>query len=683
MDVSKASSRDVNSSTNLKPNKPRAKYFFVLPILTLAVIIALTTIAFVKNREKITSSLLNSNILPQPKNLDFTTFKTDQEFKEYLAKGQDQTGYGLGDSRAFTTQAELRPDGNIDAKELQAPEGAAAPERISETNVQVKGIDEPDILKTDGNNIYYSKENNVFFPPVFRLTPINDKDIGAMPAPGRSSSQTISLKAFPPADLAKQGEIPTAGDLLLTKNTLVVFNNENKIIGYNVSDPAQPSEKWQIELADNSYLVNSRLFDNKIYFVTQNRILYDNPCPIKPLTNLEVACTDIYRPDVNIPADVTFHAFVLDPQNGEITKDISFVGSSGQSIIYLSAQSLYATYTYMEDIITYLYEFYNQDAKDLVPDSLLQKLAKIKEYDLSNQAKMVEYSTLWEEYLSSLNDNKRLEINTEVSNRMTNYAQSHARELEKTGLVKISLDDFTITASGSVPGQPLNQFSLDEYEKHLRIATTVGSSFMFGSSQTANDIYVLDNNLNITGSVQDLGQGERIYSARFIGNKGYLVTFKQIDPFFVLDLANPKKPAVKGELKIPGYSSYLHPIDDDIVLGIGREEQKVKLSMFDVSSAENPIEVDKYLLDEYFSEAVDNHHAFLLDDRHEIFFLPGSKGGYIFSYAGNKLALVKAIANIQPRRALYLDDYLYIAGDNKIIVLDEANWEQINQLDLN
>ena len=85
-----------------------------------------------------------------------------------------------------------------------------------------------------------------------------------------------------------------------------------------------------------------------------------------------------------------------------------------------------------------------------------------------------------------------------------------------------------------------------------------------------------------------MGKDERIYSARFIGDKGYLVTFKQVDPFYVLDLSNPKKPEIKGELKIPGYSSYLHPISDDLILGIGKEGSVVKVSLFDVSDPTNP-----------------------------------------------------------------------------------------------
>jgi uncharacterized secreted protein with C-terminal beta-propeller domain len=135
-------------------------------------------------------------------------------------------------------------------------------------------------------------------------------------------------------------------------------------------------------------------------------------------------------------------------------------------------------------------------------------------------------------------------------------------------------------------------------------------------------------------------------------------------------------------LKIPGYSSYLHPISKDKILGIGKENWQVKISLFDVAQAENPKELDKYILDESWSDILNTHHAFLLDKKHQVFFLPGSRGGYVFSYRNDKLGLVKAVSGISARRAIYLDDYLYIIADNEITVLNEINWEKIKELEI-
>ncbi len=206
--------------------------------------------------------------------------------------------------------------------------------------------------------------------------------------------------------------------------------------------------------------------------------------------------------------------------------------------------------------------------------------------------------------------------------------------------------------------------------------------FGMGQSESASDVYVLDKNLKIQGAVKDLGLTEKIYSVRFIQDKAYVVTFRQTDPFYVLDLANPNKPELKGELKIPGYSSYLHPITKDKILGIGKEGSQVKISLFDASSAQNPVEKDKYSLDEYWSDVLSTHHAFLLDSKHEIFFLPGGKGGYVFSYKNDKLSLAKVVSGISAKRAIYLNDYLYIIGDNKISVINEMDWQKVNELDL-
>jgi len=168
----------------------------------------------------------------------------------------------------------------------------------------------------------------------------------------------------------------------------------------------------------------------------------------------------------------------------------------------------------------------------------------------------------------------------------------------------------------------------------------------------------------------------------FIEDKGYLVTFKQVDPFYVLDLSNPKKPVMKGELKIPGYSSYLHPLAQNRILGVGQENGKVKVSLFDVSDPSNPKELDKYNLDEYWTDVSSTHHAFLQDKDHNIFFLPGGNNGYIFSYKNDKLSMEKAVSNVQARRALYINNYLYVVGTDKIVVVDENNWNRVGELQL-
>lgn len=601
-------------------------------------------------------------------------FSSEADFKSYLAKAELKY-YGFMDMEGIRAMPMVEAPLGLGEK--------AIPERVSETTVQVAGIDEPDIVKTDGKEIYFSPGETYYWGRVWT----------EMISSPQITGETKVIKAFPPEDLNLETKIEQRGDLLLTKNILVIFSGTN-IYGYDISQPKSPEKKWEIKLEEKNQILSARLYQDKIYLVTKTQIDTYRPCPIKPLSvggvPLEIKCLDIYHPTVPIPVDVTFTAMILEPASGKIEKNISFVGSSSDSILYMSENAIYVTYSYSGDFIAFYSRFFKEKAQDLVPAWFIEKLEKLTGYEISEQAKLTEFQVIFEQYKNSLSNDERLKMENEIQNRITDYFKENKRELEKTGIVKIGLEKFEIGNVGNVSGRPLNQFSLDEYKEHLRIATTIGESwrwagpigFFGGQQESANDVYILDKDLKITGSVQDLGLTERIYSVRFLEDKGYLVTFRQTDPFYVLDLSDPYKPELKGELKIPGYSSYLHPITKDKILGIGKEGANVKISLFDVEKPETPSEVAKYNLDEYWSDILNTHHAFLLDSKHEIFFLPGSKGGYVFSYQENKLELKKAVSGISARRAIYINDWLYIIADNKIVVLNEINWEKVKELEL-
>ena len=173
-------------------------------------------------------------------------------------------------------------------------------------------------------------------------------------------------------------------------------------------------------------------------------------------------------------------------------------------------------------------------------------------------------------------------------------------------------------ASGSVPGTLLNQFSMDEHEGFLRILTTTGSPWG-GGDLSATGLTVLeeqDDRLVQVGFVGGLGEGEQLFSARLMGDIGFAVTFRQIDPFYVLDLSDPRNPTVTGELKIPGVSTYLQQLDENRVLGIGQDATPegmtigVKMSIFDVSDPANPVETHVWTLENASSAAEWDHRAF-------------------------------------------------------------------------
>jgi hypothetical protein len=174
--------------------------------------------------------------------------------------------------------------------------------------------------------------------------------------------------------------------------------------------------------------------------------------------------------------------------------------------------------------------------------------------------------------------------------------------------------------SGDVRGFVLNQFSLSEHDGALRVATTDQPPWRANAEQRESESFVtvLGEKLNEIGRVGGLGRGERIFAVRFLGDRGYVVTFRQIDPLYTLDLSNPEKPAVRGELELLGFSSYLHPIGGDLLLGLGQDaneqgqSQGTQLSLFDVSDLSAPKRLHNEVLGRSTSSAAEyDHHAFL------------------------------------------------------------------------
>ena len=173
------------------------------------------------------------------------------------------------------------------------------------------------------------------------------------------------------------------------------------------------------------------------------------------------------------------------------------------------------------------------------------------------------------------------------------------------------------TASGSVPGEIHNQFSLSEHAGHLRVVATTGDRWSSDSESWVRVLAESDGKLTEVGSVGDIGRGERVQSVRFADDVGYVVTFRQVDPFYTIDLSDPTEPAVIGELKIPGFSSYLHPIGDGLVLGVGSDADDsgrvtgAKVSLFDVSDLADPREVAVWTAPDGWNDIGWDHRAFL------------------------------------------------------------------------
>ena len=629
------------------------KKIFILSF-GLIILFGILAVNFAMKREKSTSNV--SNVTKSK----IVKFSSDKEFSDYVSKNLNQN-YQYGGGRNMM--------------EIAAPTALSkavdSSGDYSTTNVQVLGIDEADIVKTNGTEIYYSPEM-----PAYRLMMM---PIDGYPAPQNKAEIKI-IGATPVSDIKSLGKIEDSGEMLLQDNVLIVFSDQkNKIQAYDIKDPKKPEKLWSMDIKENSEIVTSRMYKNTLYVVNRSNINKSNPCPLEPiiLNNRAISfnCMDIYHPNRDISIDSTYHVMSINPTNGEINNKMSFVGTNAETVIYMSENSMYVSYYFPLNEVDYFDKFIAQNS-DLFPSEIQDKVNKILNYDISNVSKQTEISMILQELIQNKNNDDQLKFNTEMQNRQKDFLSKHMREFERTEIVKIGVANLELQATGVVPGKLLNQFAMDEKDNNLRLAVTVSQQ-----NNSVSDVYVLNNKLNTIGGVKDLGKTERIYSVRFIDDKGYVVTFRQTDPFYVIDLKDPSNPQLKGELKIPGYSGYLHPISKDKILGVGKEDDKVKLSLFDVSNASNPTESAKYIIDDYYSEVLQTHKAFMMDSKNKIFFIPGTRGGYIFSYADDKLNLVKAISEARVKRAIKIDNYLYIVTDTKIIVLDEKTWEKTKELE--
>jgi len=282
------------------------------------------------------------------------------------------------------------------------------------------------------------------------------------------------------------------------------------------------------------------------------------------------------------------------------------------------------------------------------------------------------------------------------------------------------------TAGGEVPGHLLNQFSMDESGGDLRVATTV-EGYGNGGPYEYNNVFVLDRGMKTVGSLKYIAPGEKIYSTRFLGDRLYMVTFRRIDPLFVVDLSDPTNPGILGKLKIPGYSDYLHPYDATHIIGLGKETgtndwggvstSGLKLALFDVSDVNHPTEVDHVEIGDAGSdsEALRDHKAFLFSREKNLLVIPVREvqdiplkgmystssqkvwqGAYAFSVSPSAgFTLRGRITHSDDdssgyywgsgdavKRSLYIGDVLYTLSSDEIIATSLATMNPVREIPL-
>lgn len=520
-------------------------------------------------------------------------FGSYEELKKYLKESDERVsgpsrldfGFGrlggLGSPSAAPTMVAVSEAASSSFQSTRSSFPATSAD-YSTTNIQVEGVDEPDIVKTDGTYLYVVSHGRVLIlsahPPesarllsriepegsveeLFirgdRLVVLGRKYADAPPPMLPILPMVVPGFPNPPPEMV----VEPAG--YGTSRAYVKI--------YDVSRREAPT-LLQAVAADGDYF-DARLIGSHVYVVVNDPVRWFAGEVVMPRVTVDGSTSTVEAPEVgHFNATEYSYRFTT-----VLSVDLSGVREPGREVFLTGeTQTLYVS-------TDHIYVAHTESAPYLREES------------------------------------RRIRT---------------APPAEETVIHKIAIRDGEIryVASGTVPGHLLNQFSLDQHNGTLRVATTTGGVWSGGS---ANHIYTLDEGLNIIGRLENLAPGERIYSARFLGDRAYLVTFKKVDPLFVIDLADPRAPRVLGELKIPGYSDYLHPYDENHLIGIGKETiesetgdfawyQGLKLALFDVSNVSSPKERAKVVVGDRGtdSEALRDHKAFLFSRERSLLVLP-------------------------------------------------------------
>ncbi|MEU7527816.1 beta-propeller domain-containing protein [Saccharothrix sp. NPDC042600] len=476
--------------------------------------------------------------------------------------------YGFGNKGFLFAEGDVQ---SADARQAAPPETQTQQgKEHSTTNVHEQGVDEPDLVKTDGN----------------RVVSVVDGKLRVVDVASRALTGTLDL----PAGFASQ--------LLVRGDRALVVAGSTMVLERGIVDPGfAPEQGSTITLVDlketkviGSLTVNGRYLDARRIGDVVRVVVHSGPrLPwVYPdgtrseaealIRNREIAATaplEAWLPRYELTENNTKTSGTLVACE-RVSHPETHSGTSMLSVL---------TFDFPGDLGT-------GDAVSILADG------------------DTVYATDKSLYVA---DDHHLA--PDQNRRAPGVTAIHQFDIAQPGPPKH-------VASGQVTGSPLNQYSLSEHDGHLRIATTANNAAGIPeqppATQSAVSVLKKDGaTLKEVGKVDGLGIGERIYSVRFVGPVGYVVTFRQTDPLYTLDLSDPAKPRKVGELKITGYSSYLHPAGDGRLIGVGQEAddqgrvQGTQVSLFDVSDAANPKKVAGHHLPGGHSEVEFDPHAFL------------------------------------------------------------------------
>ena len=579
-------------------------------------------------------------------NFDLHTFSSYDDLTTYLRESFTsstsswKTGaFGNGSPRSEVMMVD---DMQVPAA-MESYGGDEGSVDYSETNVQVEGVDEPDIVKTDGTNLYVVADNTVYI--ILAYLPENAVILSTIELEDDESIQNLFVDGDRLVIFSTiyDHRIYLEDDIKGETSSLIepwYASPETQVTVFDIGDSDAPTQVREIVLAGT--LVGARLIDGFVYVITSQysyeTILPEEGEEVTPRllvddVAVEIPVDNIFYVDIPGKSSTATNiaSFAVHDDTSDVNIEMYFLGYT--QTLFVSQNNIYVAYAQYSYDYTMFQEIIDEVLLDYLPDSLVEELETVEILTLTDYQKQSVSEWILQNYASDLSLSTQQDIAKEV-----------LQHIERTIIHRIHIEngDIEYMAQGNVPGHFHNQFSFSEHDGHLRVSTTLQGwrlrSYL-PDLVSLNHVFVLNMDLEIVGSIEDLAPGESIYATRFMGDRCYLVTFKQVDPFFVIDLADPENPELLGSLKIPGYSTYLHAYDDDHIIGIGMEDNTVKISLFDVTDVTNPVEKAKYTIEPDDSSwgsstALYEHKAFLFDRAKNLLVLPaGSYKGeeaYVF-----------------------------------------------------
>jgi inhibitor of cysteine peptidase len=517
---------------------------------------------------------------------NLSNFETDEELRTYLI---DQ----YADS---VTPGYLRAQ--VAANETDtATAGAGADQAgYSGTNLQEAGVDESEMIKTDGNYLYIASSNAVRI--VSAVPPGTLQKVQPVTVNGQVNSiylhDGLLAVLYRPSDGEGEPWRKDDAGIGIGMPYWIPVQEKTGILLVDVSQPESPQTIKDIQV--DGYFVSSRLTEGRLHVITQFlpdlpplKIWYDGSKADKTaVTTSNESTLSSLTLDELIPSCTVYDSTGAIIREGRAIKTADIIrpettaGGSLVSMITIDVENPANDFTSVGFVADVHHVYASTDSLYLI-------------------------STLYHYPDVAVDDDS--------------VVSSDAATFE-TQIYKFNLKSQPIaySAEGKVPGELLNSFSLGEYKEVLRVAAGTGNTWD-GTSE--NHVYCLKENLGkleVVGAIHGIAPGERLYSARFMGDRGFLVTFVQVDPLFTLDLSDPTNPTIVGELKVPGYSTYLHPLNDNYLLALGQETSSeddsvrvsgLQLSIFDISDFANPKLIHSQTIGDQgtYSEALYNHKA--------------------------------------------------------------------------